>query len=56
MTLYRNLLDDAGSRFTRIAQQEDNKLKQTSMKYQLSLYSGILAILIIICLLIFKNI
>ena len=35
---------------------KDNNLKRTTLKYELSLYSGILAILIIICLLIFKNI
>ena len=49
-------LNMAESRFTTKAQQEDTKLKQNSIKYELSFYSGILAILIIICLLIFKNI
>lgn len=55
MNLY-NLLDNAETRFTHKAQKQDNKLKRTSLNYELSLYSGILAILIIICLLIFKNI
>lgn len=55
MSLY-NLLDNAETRFTSKAQIQDNNLKRTTLKYELSLYSGILAILIIICLLIFKNI
>ena len=53
---FNDIVDMAGTRFTTKAQQEDTKLKQNSIKYELSFYSGILAILIIICLLIFKNI
>ena len=38
MSLY-NLLDNAETRFTTKAQVQDNNLKRTTLKYELSLYT-----------------